>query len=459
MDSRGVRRSKNDDEHFGFGDFFLNGVKVMQFRLKSRPGSIAALTAVSMLAVLAVLAMVMDGGLLQDKRRSVQAAADAAAMAAASDIWENYAANGGTDPAGDARNSALSTAAANGYNNDGTTNTVTVNIAPVSGNFAGVNGYAEVIITVNQARAFSTIWGRTTLPVTAKAVAGGKPGNVGILMLNAHTTIVAQIGNNVNILGGGALYINSDATVRGDIYNLPYGAYLESTAHLTTGGIYTVSALGREAGSVITYTNGGTLNTGVSPLPDPFGAIPQPVIPAGTPNYGSPVYQPPKNATQTFHMSPGIYSNIQVKAGATVIMDPGIYYVHGGGMTLAAGSTVTGDGVMFYDMPNNYFTIPAGASVDVGAPTSGTYRGISVFEPRNLSNEIHIITAGNITLGGALYAPAGEFDIRPSLATTVYNFGAYICDQAEWGPPGSTLGTINLNPGASAPTKRPLLVQ
>jgi uncharacterized membrane protein len=111
----------------------------MRLNLSNRRGSIAALAAVSMLAVLGVLATVMDGGLIQDRRRSVQAAADAAAMAAASDLWENYSVNGGTDPSHTARQSALTTAAANGYNNDGTTNTVTVNIAPSAGNFAGVN--------------------------------------------------------------------------------------------------------------------------------------------------------------------------------------------------------------------------------------------------------------------------------------------------------------------------------
>jgi hypothetical protein len=431
----------------------------MRLNLSNRRGSIAALAAVSMLAVLGVLATVMDGGLIQDRRRSVQAAADAAAMAAASDLWENYSVNGGTDPSHTARQSALTTAAANGYNNDGTTNTVTVNIAPSAGNFAGVNGYAEVVITLNQARGFSAIWGSSAAAISARAVAGGRPGDVGILMLDPHLTIEAQIGNNVNILGGGGIYLNSDATVKGDINEGMYSAYLESTAHLTTGGIYSVGPVGREAGSVVTYTNGGSLVTGVTPLPDPLASIPQPTIPAGTPNYGNPTYQPPKGTTQTYHMSPGIYGDIKVKAGATVIMDPGIYYVHNGSMTLVAGTTVTGDGVMFYDMPNNYFDIPGGASVNVGAPTTGTYRGISVFEPRNITNEIHIITDGDITLSGALYAPAGEFDIRPSLTTTVYNFGAYICDQAEWGPPGSTNGTINLNPSSSAPTKRPLLVQ
>ena len=417
----------------------------MQFKLGNRRGSIAALAAVSMLAVLAVLSMVMDGGLLQDKRRSVQAAADAAAMAAASDLWEKYATNSGTDPGGTARTSALRTAAANGYNNDGVTNTVTVNIAPLAGNFVGVNGYAEVIIRLNQARGFSTIWGQTTLPVTAKAVAGGKPGDVGILMLNrTNLRMSGQVGGAVNIVNGGQVYINSTNA----------GAFIvESGGNLTTGGINITGGLVNDG--TITYTGGGALRTGLPQMSDPLSGVPEPV-PGGV-NYGNPKY------TGTVVMQPGIYGDITIgdkkNTKTDVSMAAGIYYVNGGSITMHANTTLVGSGVMFYDMPNNFFNVPAGVSVNISPPTVGPYRGISVFEPRAMSNEIHIITDGSITMPGALYSQAGEFDLRPRLATTVYNFGAYICDQAEWIPPGGGLGTVNLNPSTSAPTKRPLLVQ
>ena len=46
-------------------------------------------------------------------------------MAAAADLWDHYTANDGLDPDGTAAASARTTAAANGYNNDGSTNSVT----------------------------------------------------------------------------------------------------------------------------------------------------------------------------------------------------------------------------------------------------------------------------------------------------------------------------------------------
>ena len=422
---------------------------------RRRRGAVTVLIAVSLTGILAVLAMALDGGLLRDKKRNVQAAADAAALSASVDLWAHYGANNGADPNGTGLASALATAAANGYNNDGTTNTVTVHFPPTSGNFVGKAGYVEVIIQLNQPRVFSRVFGAGTLPVKARSVAGGQPGNIAILMLDLHETVAAQIGDNVNIANNGQIFINSDGTVYGE-FGSDHGhnaIYVESTGHLTTGGINTVGTMAVEAGGTVTYTAGGSLKTGMSPLADPLASIPEP-DPTGKPNYASPTY----SIAST--MQPGIYRDVTIKANVHVTMAPGIYYVSGGSMTLNAGSSLTGNGVMFYDMPNDYFSkngIPVGATINLSPPTTGFYRGISVFEPRLNGKEVHIKSDGDITMSGALYSATGEFDLRPLLPTTVLSFGAYIANLAEWSPNG--VGTINLNPNTSAPTKRPLLVE
>src|SRR5207245_6789505 len=125
-----------------------------------------------------VLASTLDGGLLLNESRHAQVVADAAAIAAAADLFENSAINGGTDPSGTALASALATAKANGYANDGVTSIVTVNIPPQSGDYVGKNFFAEVIVQYNMTRGFSAIWGKGTLPVTARAVASGIPGTI-----------------------------------------------------------------------------------------------------------------------------------------------------------------------------------------------------------------------------------------------------------------------------------------
>ena len=272
----------------------------MRRNSQRRRGAVVVLVAVLLIVIISVVAIAWDAGLLLDNRRSVQAAADAAALAAADELFENYGTNNGVDPAPSypAQASALATAAANGYSNDGVTSVVTVNIPPTSGNFVGKAGYAEVIVQFNQKRGFSRIFGSGDLPVQARAVARGIPGNVGLLILDPTISDSCEIDGNVSIQNGGQIWVNStDAAA----------TQVASTSKLTTGGLDLVGGL-QNNGS-ITYTNGGGLQTGVSPMPDPLASIPEPTT-AGLTNYGS------VTVTTDTTLSPGIYTNIIIQAPA-----------------------------------------------------------------------------------------------------------------------------------------------
>jgi hypothetical protein len=152
---------------------------------------VAAQVVLSLSALMAMLAVVADGGLLLVERRHAQATADAAALAAASDLYFYWYTNSGLDPGGTASASAMGVASANGYTNDGTTSTVMVNIPPSSSvNFNGKPGYAEVIVTWNQQRFFSGIVGSGAIPVSARAVARGvvQASTVAVLLLSSTTS-------------------------------------------------------------------------------------------------------------------------------------------------------------------------------------------------------------------------------------------------------------------------------
>lgn len=395
-----------------------------------------------------------------DKKQSAQAAADAAAMAAASDLLQQATAGaGGYDASGTARASALATAAANGFNNDGITSVVTVNMPPTSGNFSGKAGYAEVIVKNIQKRAFSLVFGSADLQVSCRAVGCGKPGSVGILLLDPNVTTAAQICGNMQILNDGVIYCNSDCTVLNDEfkgygYN---GVYLESTTTLSCGGISIVgkvaNALTKESGASLTYTNGGSLTTGVPVLADPLAGVPEPV-PTGT-NYGNKTF----NDGQT--MQPGMYGTISIAKNADVVMAPGIYYIDGG-LTTQSGCTLTGSGVMIYNTSGDSLKFDGGGTVYLTPPTSGDYAGISIFEPRSETKEVHIKSKNDVTFTGTLYAQNGEFDLRPGPGSAI-SCGNYICGTAEWSQGysagGSSSGTIIMNPLTAVPTERPKLVE
>src|SRR5262249_21761606 len=151
-----------------------------------RRGTVVVVVALCLTGLLGVLAIAFDGGILQAERRHAQATADAAAMAAASVLYQKYPQYNGVDSDGSAKNAALDIASANGHPNDGTNSIVRVTLPPASGPYQGLAGYAEVLVTFNQPRSFSTIFGSGTIPVRARAVARGAwviP-NAGVIVLD-----------------------------------------------------------------------------------------------------------------------------------------------------------------------------------------------------------------------------------------------------------------------------------
>ena len=102
-------------------------------------GQILILAALMTTVLLGLAGLVIDSGVYYAERRQAQNAADEATLAAAYEL--SY--GGGVAAATAA---ALDYAAANGYNNDGVGNTVTVNMPPTGGDYVGNAGAIEVVI-------------------------------------------------------------------------------------------------------------------------------------------------------------------------------------------------------------------------------------------------------------------------------------------------------------------------
>ena len=197
-----------------------------------RPAVIAAKAAILMPALVAVVALALDAGMIYDRERHAQAAADAAALAAAGDVYLTYtnttAADDGRDPRGKAAATARAFAAANGYPDDGTTADVDVNIPPTSGPYANKPGFVEVVITYHQRRGFSGIFGAGNLKVGARAVARAHSDSSGIGIL-----ILDPTGDRALYVGGGSIgnVPKADVIVNSTSLSAAYGE--GSTATLT----------------------------------------------------------------------------------------------------------------------------------------------------------------------------------------------------------------------------------
>lgn len=382
---------------------------------KARRGVVAVYVAVSMPMLVAIVALAIDAGLLYDKHRHVQANCDAAALAAAGDLFLSYTNSAVYDDGKDvgyaARDHALSVSSSNGYPNDGATAEVAVNIPPQSGAHVGELGYVEVITVYKQKRGFSGIFGSGDLPVRARAVARGRwaPAAIGILCLDPKSSASLMIqGQCYGIVPEAAVLVNSTAGDAAD--GGGQGGSIESKSFEITGGV------NQSGGEQFI----GPIHTGVPPTPDPFRQLPEP-DPATMPQFrqNQLSYENLAGGLRRYTLQPGAYvGGLSFSGQDIVVMQPGIYYVQGGGFHFSGTSTtsLTATGVMLF---NGYasngragdISITGSSPVTWTPPSTGVYRGLSFFQARNVTQTVGISGNGSMNIKGAWYARDAKIDI------------------------------------------------
>jgi len=362
--------------------------------------------AVALILLMTVLAVTVDLGFLLVERRHAQATADAAALAAAANMYTN---NGSTTTA---FSTALSVATANGYSggtlsitstsesSTGTNSKVVVNIPPAAGSFVGKAGYAEVIVTWYQKRGFSRVLASGTLPVSARAVArgasvNGASGLPAILLLGNTGTTLSGVGNGTVVVtdpsgysgSGGGLYIDSTG---------PTAVSMKGNADTTAPSVYIAQTGAAPSG--VTATS-GSVNMGATPLANPLAYLP-------APNINSP---PPGISVQNL---PTITDN-------TVLTSNTIYIAPSGGLSLTGNQSITGSNVMIY-VPTGSITMTGNGTVSLTPMTSGPYQGIILFQDPSNSSSDKMAGNGNMSISGTIYAPAASLEDTGNGTTDVF---------------------------------------
>jgi hypothetical protein len=388
-----------------------------------RRGIVAILVAAMIVGLLGIVAIALDGGFLQDNKRRVQSAADAAALAAATTLYENYpkvnAQN--PDPGGLAAAAAQQNSSTNGFPNDGTTTSVVVNIPPTSGPFANMISYVEVIITYQQSRHFSAIWGSNTLPVVARAVAKGFWGDSkdGVIVLDptAKSALNASGGGSVTLTGTAHFITNSNNAAAGAV---------------TGGGSLTAPQFDFVGGTVGPFN--GPVTTNNLPTPDPLAYLPVPPVP---PDGTITKKNHPGGGTDCT-LTPGRYTNLpNFTNGDTVTLKQasannagGIYYLDGtsftsNGANIGLDPNTTG-GVMFYLNPTSGAQSQSvgiqgnvGGSIVLSPLTSGPYAGILFWQNRTATQTMSITGNGTINLSGTLYAANAQLTLGGNGTATI----------------------------------------
>jgi hypothetical protein len=369
-----------------------------------REGTVVVAVAVSLIGLLAFLALSLDGGMVLEKRRTVQGVSDSAALAAASELYARAVTEPqGVDATGAAKAIARQIATDNGYTDGVNGATVTVNIPPLSGQFKGMQFHAEVIITAPQARHISRVFGPSTnVSTTGRAVAKGTSVTTanGIIALNPtqKSSVVATGNASINVVNANVIVDSSNTAA---MNNNGTGATMTATKGFALTG-------------TPGYTGGGftgPITSGQAPTPDPLRFLPPPPIPTTVQKVKMPI-----NGDNPVTLKPGLYvGGISINSKATVTLSPGIYYMQGGGFSISGQGNVIGDGVLIYNAPtkkSDVVDISGTGKLTLSAMTTGPYAGLTIYQDRTSTAPVKITGDGQYNLTGGIYAAAADLTIK-----------------------------------------------
>jgi len=467
-------------------------------------GQILLTTAFALLVLFAIAALVVDIGFSWMLHRQEQNAADPGAIAAAR--WLKDPATGlAVDPAtvqSSMNADACFYAQQNGFfvGDSGCVaalgaGNLVVTSPPISGPYVGRDGFVQVIITSSHPSFFGGIFGHTTEVVATGAVAANTAGNSNSSSLVAlQDTCSGGAAGNVN--GGGTVNIfpANPAATGGSVHvNSPCGSSIDNICENGVGS----SAL-QISGTLITpyaYVRGSCtwngsganglqcpagvttcLTEGALPLGDPLAGLPKPnlddfpngVCPDGTvltktSTKGCDLPPKPASAANTYcpvdtngvnvcHLEPGVYyGGWQVGSAVKLELDPGMYIIAGGGISLSGTSSsieavssqtgVEARITIFSTDGPNWQTIPAqqqgaitftakqafqakatdAATCGLVTPNACPWKGILLWQDGSGSNPTAAVKLGgeaSTILAGTIYAPKADVQVNGGQNTT-----------------------------------------
>jgi Flp pilus assembly protein TadG len=361
---------------------------------RDKRGSVLVLMAAGLPLVIGSAAMTTDMIQWALWKRELQRQADSGALAGAYALTQAKTVN--------------STVTADLTKNADTTLTVTSTIenAPSAGSYAGNTKAVRVILQTSRKLPFSSLFLATAPTIRAEATAAiVASGNYCVVALERTATVGISIGGNATVNLGCGMIANSTGTNTIDAVNA-YGS-----AAVTSSPIAAVGDLSPDSH----FASGTTFLPFSPPQADPFANLPDPDLPTECiATFNNVNVQPSEVAALT----PGCYRNgLDIKGTAN--LSPGIYYIDGSSFKVNSGAIINGTGVTIILTSRTASTsgssvatidINGGATLNLSAPTSGTYAGVLIYQDRRADDSGTEKINGNATtfLQGAVYLPSRQ---------------------------------------------------
>lgn len=373
---------------------------------RSESGQVIFLLLIGMVSLLAFAGLAIDGGRVFSERRTIQNIADTASFTGALRIGQELGAISSA-VLDNAKAAAYDRAADNGYPQTGDPD-VTVNVTIDTVTEAP---YYLVIVDITSKvdPTFIQIVYSGELNTAARAVARVLPKtNVGygnaMMSLSTECEAIEFSGNSdINVTGSG-IYSNSDSACSCGVVSTGNGsAHVEQEITTPAGGPVADGDPTCDTGSG-DHTAGDHVY-GASPLP----ILEVPPVDCSLPMpYITVTENPP--GSRNYDITPGRWSGANLNNGTrTYNFLPGLYCLSGN-LTMN-GSTVNGDGVLFY-MESGWFII-SGGTVNLTAPSGGfedksgqDWDGMLVYIAEGNSRTFEVSGNAEVEMVGTIYAPS-----------------------------------------------------
>jgi Flp pilus assembly protein TadG len=388
-------------------------------------GQVLVITALCIVALIGFIALSVDVGALFYAKRQMQAAADAAATAAAIEyVHSDYVNNLSTAKAA-AITAGKNAATANDISfGSALAVTVTVNANASSPaahkTCSGSTCYFEAVVTKQNSTpfysAFFSLWKKqsaSAFTVAARAVAGtpGVSQNCGYLTASSGASLTVK--GSWKIHANCGMYINSNST-----------AVEDDTGNAAKSGIDAASIdLVGPAPNDITKASGSSETiTQVLPQTIPFNNVPAPAVSGCV-----------AKSSLTGSIGPGCYSGNLTIGSATMAAGT---YIFTGNVTI--NGSLTGTGVTL-DMDSGSLTVkPGSSSMNLSAPTDGTYNGILIYQPSKNASQLNMEAGSSSgTFSGYIYAPSATFAMQDNGGGL--SVSGLIVDKIDNGPADLTI--------------------
>jgi len=406
-------------------------------RFRNEEGQVMVFTLLCMTCLLGFVALATDVGVMLKAKRTIQTAADAGAMAGASEI--NYTVIDGKTIAEVAKGATSQ----NGYTDGSGGVSVVVNPPPLNGAYVGNAAYVEVIVSQSVPTLFMKLFGRNAMTVGARAVAGLASVNESCIYVtspNAQPAMHLQGSFNLNAPHCG-IVINSTAVGALDFT----GGNGKSQGVLDAGAVGVVgTATGKTSDSTV------AINQDLAQFTDPLQSL-------TPPDPSTMTCTTPTGGVLSGAISAGCYNgNVTLGAkGTTTTMGAGTY-VFKGNLTLAG--DINGTAGVTLDLNSGSLTENTGTTLNLSPSASGTYHDVVIMAPlSNTSNLNFSIGDATGTIKGIIHTPGMNMTMQDAGGN---NKGAlnFTIDLIV-GTYDQTAATVNMSSYSQAnPTTSPLKV-